>query len=85
MKIVDLVVKLFQSLILLGVLVYITTGYGSAFEADQSCHSYLKSYEDQSVNYGCDHDIETHQWILFDKSEDTKPAIIIKKFRYKFL
>ena len=85
MKIINLVINLFQSLILAGVLIYFLTGYDSAFEADQSCHSYLSSYEAESGNYGCDHDMETHQWILFDKYQDTKPAKIIKKFRYKFL
>ncbi len=85
MKILDLVIKLFQSLIIGGILIYFLTGFDSAFEADQSCHSYLSQYGDQSGNYGCDHDTETHQWILFDRTDDTKPAIIIKKFRYKFL
>tara|TARA_Y100000813_G_C24134496_1_gene339224 strand:+ start:125 stop:382 length:258 start_codon:yes stop_codon:yes gene_type:complete len=85
MKIVDFVIKLFQSLVIAAVLIYFLTGYDSAFEADQSCHAYLSGYNDKSGNYGCDHDIETHQWILFDHTEDTKPATIIKKFRYKFL
>ena len=85
MRIFDIVIKLFLSLILAGVLIYFLTGYDSAFEADQSCHSYLSSYDNQSDNYGCDHDTETHQWILFEKTEEIKPAIIIKKFRYKFL
>ena len=85
MNILDLVIKLFQSIVIATVLIYFLTGYDSAFEADQSCHAYLSNYNDQSGNYGCDHDIETHQWILFDKTGDTKPATIIKKFRYKFL
>ena len=85
MKIFDLVIKLFQSLVLAGILIYFLTGYDSAFEADQTCHSYLSGYENQSSDYGCDHDIETHQWILFEHTENSKPAMIIKKFRYKFL
>ncbi len=82
MKIVNLVIKLFQALILAGLLIYFLTGYDSAFEADQDCHSLLANFEAESINYDCDHDIETHQWILY---QDIKPAKIIKKFRYKFL
>ena len=85
MKIFDLVIKLFQSLVLAGILIYFLTGYDSAFEADQNCHSLLSNYEGLSGNYGCDHDIETHQWILYESNENKEPAKIIKKFRYKFL
>ena len=63
MKIVNLV---FQGLFLLALflfLIYFLTGYDSAFEADQYCHSYLSKYDNLSVNYGCDHDTETHQWL----------------------
>ena len=84
MKIVNLFFQLILSLILVGFLIYFLTGYDSAFEADQSCHSYLSSF-DQPGNYGCDHDTETHQWILFEKQDNAEPAKIIKKFRYKFL
>ena len=66
-------------------LIYFLTGYDSAFEADQNCHSYLASYNNSSGNYGCDHDTETHQWILYESNENKDPAKIIKKFRYKFL
>ena len=66
-------------------LIYFLTGYDSAFEADQNCHSYLASYDNSSGNYGCDHDTETHQWILYESNESKEPAKIIKKFRYKFL
>ena len=85
MKIVNLVFKTLVSFILLGSLVYFLTGYDSAFEADQLCHSYLSTYDNQYGNYGCDHDTETHQWILFNNQENTEPAMIIKIFRYKFL
>ena len=85
MKVVNLVSQVFFLLITVLFLIYFLTGFDSAFEADQSCHSYLSSYDNLSGNYGCDHDTETHQWILY-KSNDTKePAKIIKKFRYKFL
>ncbi len=85
MKIVDLAFKVFFLLVLLLVLIYFLTAYDSAFEADQFCHSTLSSFDNQSGNYGCDHDTETHKWILYESSENNQPAKIIKKFRYKFL
>ena len=85
MKIVDLVFQVFFLLLLLLVLLYFLTAYDSAFEADQFCHSTLSSYDNQSGNYGCDHDTETHKWILYESNENNQPAKIIKKFRYKFL
>jgi len=85
MKVVNLVFQVFFLLVLLLVLIYFLTGYDSAFEADQLCHSSLSSYDNQSGNYGCDHDTETHQWILYETNNNNQPAKIIKKFRYKFL
>ena len=85
MKIVSLFFQVVVSLILIGLLIYFLTGYDSAFEADQSCHSYLSNLPDQSGNLGCDHDTETHQWILYETRDNSEPAIIIKKYRYKFL
>jgi len=85
MKIVNLVFQVFFLLALLFVFIFFFTGYDSAFEADQFCHSTLSSYDNLSGNYGCDHDTETHQWILYESSENNQPAKIIKKFRYKFL
>ena len=85
MRVVNFVFQLFFLLILLLVLIYFLTGYDSAFEADQNCHAYLLSYDNPSGNYGCDHDTETHQWILYESSDNEEPAKIIKKFRYKFL
>tara|TARA_B100000161_G_scaffold232267_1_gene180286 strand:+ start:37 stop:294 length:258 start_codon:yes stop_codon:yes gene_type:complete len=85
MKAVDLVFKVFILLVIALLLIYFLTGIDSAFEADQYCHSYLSSYDKLSGNYGCDHDTETHQWILYESNENKEPAQIIKKFRYKFL
>ena len=85
MKIINSVSQLLLSLIIALLLIYFLTSYDSAFEADQFCHSTLSTYEMQSGNYGCDHDIETHQWILFENQGESEPAKIIKKFRYKFL
>ena len=85
MKIVNLFLQVIICLILIGSSIYFLTGFDSAFEADQSCHAYLSSYNTESVSYGCDHDTETHQWILYKSNESKEPAKIIKKFRYKFL
>ena len=85
MKIISLFFQIFISLILVGIIVFYLTGYDSAFEADQSCHSYLSNFSDQSADLGCDHDTETHKWILYETLDDSGPVKIIKKFRYKFL
>ena len=85
MKWLNLVFQVFFLLVLLLVLIYFLTGFDSAFEADQFCHSTLSSYDNQSGIYGCDHDTETHQWILYESNDKKEPAKIIKKFRYKFL
>ena len=85
MKVVNLIFQVFFLLVIILFLIYFFTGYDSAFEADQYCHSFLSSYDDMSENCGCDHDTETHQWILYESNDNNKPAKIIKKFRYKFL
>ena len=85
MKIVSLFLQVVLSILIVGFLIYFLTGYDSAFEADQSCHSYLSNLPNPSGSLGCDHDTETHQWILYETQDDTQPAKIIKKFRYKFL
>ena len=85
MKVFNLVLQVFFLLVILLFLVYFLTGYDSAFEADQLCHYDLSNFSDKSVNLGCDHDTETHQWILYETQENSEPAKIIKKFRYKFL
>ena len=84
-KVINLVFQLLILIVLVPFSIYFLTAYDSAFEADQYCHSYLSSYDDISGNYGCDHDIETHQWILYESIDKKDPAHIIKKFRYKFL
>ena len=85
MKIVSLFFQGVLALTVIGFLTYFLTGYDSAFEADQLCHSYLSKLPNQSQSLGCDHDIETHQWILYETRVNSEPAKIIKKFRYKFL
>ena len=85
MKTVNLISQVFFFLVTVLFLIYFFTGYDSAFEADQYCHSTLSSYDNLSGDYGCDHDTETHQWILYESNDSKEPAKIIKKFRYKFL
>jgi len=85
MKVVNLVFQVFFMFVIFLFLIYIFTGYDSAFEADQYCHSYLSNYDNLLRNYGCDHDTETHQWILYESNDIKEPAKIIRKFRYKFL
>ena len=85
MKVVNLVSQIFFLLLTVLFLIYFFTGYDSAFEADQYCHSTLSGYDNLSGDYGCDHDTETHQWILYELNDSKEPAKIIKKFRYKFL
>ena len=85
MKVVNLVFQVFFLLISIIFFIYFLTGYDSAFEADQYCHSALSSYDGVLGEYGCDHDTETHQWLLYESNENKEPAKIVKKFRYKFL
>ena len=85
MKIVNLIFQVFFLLVLSLLLIYFLTGFDSAFEADQYCHSTLLKMGNPTDNYGCDHDTETHQWILYESIDNEEPAKIIKKFRYKFL
>ncbi|MDC3171266.1 hypothetical protein OA860_02765 [Prochlorococcus sp. AH-716-E13] len=84
MKLVNLLFQVVFLLIAVVFSIYFLTGYDSAFEADQLCHSYLANLSDQS-GLGCDHDTETHQWILYQAQDNSEPAKIIKKYRYKFL
>ena len=82
MKIVSLFFQVVISVVLIGFSVYFLSGYDSAFEADQSCHSYLSNLPDPSGSLGCDHDIETRQWILYESSSFDLPAKVIKRFSY---
>ncbi len=61
---------------------YYFTGYRSAFEADQACHSDIYLDFEESSLLDCDHDIETNQWILFQTSKDHLPSKVIRRYRY---
>tara|TARA_Y100000589_G_scaffold179708_1_gene170144 strand:- start:158 stop:412 length:255 start_codon:yes stop_codon:yes gene_type:complete len=79
--------SLFQILLTLVLIIFITywfSAYNSAFEADRACHTLLSTYPETN-NLGCDHDTETHKWILYENQEDSVSAKVIKRFRYRFL
>ena len=84
MKIIELISKLLLNLVLIILLAYWFSAYKSAFEADRACHSLLSEYPN-STKLGCDHDTETHKWVLYENQEDGVSAKIIKRFRYRFL
>ncbi len=84
MKIIGLILQILLTLVLIILLTYWFTAYNSAFEADRACHSLLSNYTN-STNLGCDHDTETHKWILYENQEDGVSAEVIKRFRYRFL
>ena len=83
-KIIGLIFQILLSLFLLILLTFWLSAYNSAFEADRACHSLLSTYP-KTNSLGCDHDIETHQWILYENQENSVNASIIKRFRYRFL
>tara|TARA_Y100001968_G_C19260219_1_gene668880 strand:+ start:507 stop:746 length:240 start_codon:yes stop_codon:yes gene_type:complete len=61
---------------------YFFTGYKSAFEADQQCHYEMRLKSVQLDNLGCDHDLETSQWLLYQKGINDQPSEVIKRYRY---
>ena len=72
---------LFLSIILFGAFFFLSS-YRSAFEADQACHfQQWESYAENS-NFGCDHDFETKQWILFEVGANHQQSKVLKRFRY---
>ena len=73
------------SLVLLNLLIwftYLRPEYKSAFEADQACHFEISNFASASVELGCDHDLETRQWILFDSQNSNEVAKVLKRFSY---
>ena len=84
MKIIGLILQVLLTLFLIILLAYWFSAYNSAFEADRACHSLLSSYNNKTY-LGCDHDTETHKWILYENQEDKVSAKVIKRFRYRFL
>lgn len=56
--------------------------YKSAFEADQACHHEKWELYGEDKSAGCDHDLETRKWILFEEGSNHMPAKVIKRFIY---
>ena len=63
-------------------LLYFFTGYKSAFEADQQCHYELRLQSAELDGLGCDHDLETNQWLLYQKGINGQPSQVIERYRY---
>ena len=61
---------------------YLFTGYQSAFEADQQCHYEMRLKSVELDGLGCDHDLETNQWLLYQKGIDKQPSQVIERYRY---
>ena len=79
MKITIIIISLIA--IILGCL-YFFTGYKSAFEADQQCHYELQLKSVEIEGLACDHDLETNQWLLYQKGTNDKPSQVIERYRY---
>ena len=84
MKIISLIFQILLTLVLLTLFTFWFSAYNSAFEADRACHTLLSTYP-KTNDLGCDHDTETHKWILYENQEDSVSAKVIKRFRYRFL
>ena len=61
---------------------YFFTGYKSAFEADQQCHYEMRLKSVELEGLGCDHDLETNQWLLYQKGINNQPSLVIERYRY---
>ena len=61
---------------------YFFTGYNSAFEADQQCHYELRLKSVELEGLGCDHDLETKQWLLYQTGINDQPSQVIERYRY---
>tara|TARA_B100000945_G_scaffold31150_1_gene21359 strand:+ start:623 stop:862 length:240 start_codon:yes stop_codon:yes gene_type:complete len=61
---------------------YFSTDYKSAFEADQQCHYELRLRSVELDDLGCDHDLETKQWILYQKGINDMPSEVVERYRY---
>ncbi len=62
--------------------IYFFYGYKSAFEADQQCHYDMRIESIELDRLGCDHDMETNQWLLFRGGVNDQPSKVIKRYRY---
>tara|TARA_Y100001968_G_scaffold247830_1_gene232312 strand:- start:185 stop:424 length:240 start_codon:yes stop_codon:yes gene_type:complete len=77
-----LVIALITLIALIVGFLYFFTGYKSAFEADQQCHYQMRLKSVELDELGCDHDLETNQWILYQKGINDNPSQVIERYRY---
>ena len=77
-----LTIAFISLLVIILVFLYFFTGYQSAFEADQQCHYEMRLKSVELDGLGCDHDLETNQWILYQKGIDDKPSQVVQRYRY---
>tara|TARA_Y100001968_G_scaffold103261_1_gene93287 strand:- start:141 stop:380 length:240 start_codon:yes stop_codon:yes gene_type:complete len=72
-------------IILIGVILgflYFLPDYESAFEADQQCHYEMRLKSIEIEGLGCDHDLETNQWLLYKIGKNNEPSKVIERYRY---
>ena len=63
-------------------LFYFSKGYKSAFEADQQCHYEMRLQSVELDGLGCDHDLETNQWLLYRNGVNGQPSQVLERYRY---
>ena len=81
MKISISIVVISLTILISGYL-YFSNGYKSAFEADQQCHYDLRMKSVELDGLGCDHDLETNQWILYLEGVNDRPSQVVERYRY---
>ena len=61
---------------------YFLPEYKSAFEADQQCHYEMRLKSVDLEGLGCDHDLETNQWLLYKEGVNDEPSLVMERYRY---
>ena len=77
-----IIIALTSLIAIILVYVFFYTGYKSAFEADQQCHYELRLKSVELEGLGCDHDLETNQWILYQRGINDKHSKVVERYRY---
>ena len=77
-----LTIVLISLLVIIFTSFYFFTGYKSAFEADQQCHYEMRLKSNELEDLGCDHDLETNQWLLYKRGINDQPSKVIQRYRY---
>ena len=77
-----LIILIFSLIAVIVGFLYFSTTYRSAFEADQQCHYEMRLKSVELNGLGCDHDLETNQWLLYRDEGNDQPSQVLKRFRY---